>query len=587
MAKTEQELTFKSLFLPFTNKKAIIFIIIIGLTVFFNSLFNGFVGDDKSYVINYVPLHSINLAVLFGTNIFNIGGQYRPLPAVYFAVLYALFNNNAFFYHLSQLILHIICTLLIFKFFRKFLSLAVAFSASIVFLIHPINVESVVYIAQTLSPLFVVFGLIALFITTKKKLLLKDYLAIFLLLLTSILNKETGVLFFAVIIIYRFLFVGDSIKKLFLTFCAVVMAYLPIRFFIGHVGFSTRLLPPIGNLTILGRIIQMPAIVAYYLKTFFFPVSLAMSQQWIVPLGFNTFYLPLLLEILLITVLIFYGRYLYKKNKQFFKPFLFFSAWFGLGLLMHMQIFPLDATVVDRWFYFPLIGLLGLIAVIYESLPLKITKFKTIWVILAVVVISSLSLRTIIRNTNWIDPVTLFNHDIKISDNYDIEEALGVEYSQRGEPVLAALHFQRSVALRPYEGNWHNLGVMYAVSLDQIGKAKEAFRMALQAKDYKVTPGHKHILNTYVDYATVMVFYDKDPKAVPFIINALQDYPDSADLYVLLGIAKYELRDKAGALAAISKAYHVTTDTYLYNRIENNQSFQIKIYNKTFTFSPL
>ena len=589
MNKGEQEITFKSLFFPFTTKKAIVFIIIIGLAVFFNSLFNGFVGDDKSYIINYVPLHTINIPFLVGTNLFNIGGQYRPVPAIYFSILYALFSNMAFFYHSLQIILQIICTVLIFKFFNKFLSIGVAFFAALIFLVHPMNVESVGYIAQTVNPLFVLFGLIALFISIKKKLSVMELLVIFLLSLLSILTKETGVLFIALIIIYQLVFAGNNLKKLLAIACLVVITYLPIRFFVGQVGFVTRFLPPIADLTFLGRLTQMPSLITYYLKTFFFPLHLAMDQEWLnVNLNFANFYLPLILEISMIISLIFYGRYLYKNQNKYFKPFLFFSAWFGFGLLMHLQIFPLDATVADRWFYFPMAGLIGLLAVIYQSLSLKFTKQKTIFLILSVIIVSSLSLRTMVRNTNWIDPITLFTHDIKTSDNYNIEEVLGVEYSQKGDAQDALKHFQRSISFRPYEGNLHNLGVIYAVNLGQTDKAKIAFQMALNAKDYKITPGHRHVLNTYVDYATILIFYDKNPKtAIPFILNALRDYPDSADLYVLLGIAKYEQRDKTGALAAIKTAYHVNSHTYLYNQIENNLPFKINIYNKTFIFNPL
>jgi Tfp pilus assembly protein PilF len=587
MQKVEQDLNFKSLFLPFTTRKAIISIIAIGLTVFFNSLFNGFVGDDKSYIINYPLLHQINLFFSFGTNLFNIGGQYRPIPALYFSFAYLLFNNGAFFYHLLQISLHIVFTILLFGFLRKFLLIGIAFFASLVFLVHPMNVESVGYIAQTVNPIFLLFGLIALFISTKSKLVIRNLAAIFLLLLLSILTKETGVLFILLIVIYQLVFAGKNLKRLLITSFLVVAVYLPVRFFIGQVGFSTRFLPPIANLTLFGRILQMPSIIAYYLKTFFLPVSLAMDQEWInAHLNVGTFYMPLLIEILLITGLIFYGHYLYKHKNKNFKPFLFFAGWFVVGLLMHLQFFPLDATVADRWFYFPMAGLVGLLAVIYQNLLSTFTKNKMILFALVVVIISTLSLRTIIRNTNWTDPITLFNHDIKISDNYNIEEALGVEYSQKGDTANAIKHFKRSVEFRPYEGNLHNLGVIYAVNLGDINKAKVSFSAALNAKDYKITPGHRHVLNTYVDYATVLIFYDKNPKVIPFIVNALRDYPDAADLYVLLGVARYELGDKNGALDAMKMAYQGRTNTYLYNSIKNNQSFKIKIYNNTFTFNP-
>src|SRR5258706_8961753 len=206
MQEQEQEFSFKNLFFPLTNTKVIIWIVIIGFIVFFNMLFNNFVEDDLKYIINYPPVHQINLAVLFGPNDFNKGGQYRPLPATYFAILFSLFNSIPFFYHIIQLVLHTAVTFLIYLLFKKFIPKSTALLFSLLFLIHPMNVESVSYIAQTVSPIFTLFGLIAFFLLTKEKISTKNYIIGYFLLLLSILNKETGVIFIFLIFLYYYLF---------------------------------------------------------------------------------------------------------------------------------------------------------------------------------------------------------------------------------------------------------------------------------------------------------------------------------------------------------------------------------------------
>src|SRR3989304_819067 len=40
---------------------------------------------------------------------------------------------------------------------------------------------------------------------------------------------------------------------------------------------------------------------------------------------------------------------------------LFFLVWLWLGLGLHLHILALETTLTDRWFYFPQIGLLGII----------------------------------------------------------------------------------------------------------------------------------------------------------------------------------------------------------------------------------
>jgi len=52
MEKSEEQFTFKSFFIPLTTLKAIHWIVIVGLVAFFNMLFNGFVFDDFTYIVN-------------------------------------------------------------------------------------------------------------------------------------------------------------------------------------------------------------------------------------------------------------------------------------------------------------------------------------------------------------------------------------------------------------------------------------------------------------------------------------------------------------------------------------------------------
>src|SRR5260370_28504858 len=126
MQEGGQDFSLKSFFVPLTTLKAINIIVIVGLIVFANSLFNGFVGDDKDYIVNNPFTHTVNLAVSFGTNGFNIVGQYRPIPATYFSILYALFGTTPFPYHLLQILLHVAATTLLYILFRKFLSSGIA-----------------------------------------------------------------------------------------------------------------------------------------------------------------------------------------------------------------------------------------------------------------------------------------------------------------------------------------------------------------------------------------------------------------------------------------------------------------------------
>lgn len=93
MSETEQQFSLKNLLVPLTNLKAIHWIIFTGFIVYANMLFNGFVWDDKTYIINNTVLHSVNILNAFRGNLFNTAGQYRPIPVFYFSLLYSVFGT--------------------------------------------------------------------------------------------------------------------------------------------------------------------------------------------------------------------------------------------------------------------------------------------------------------------------------------------------------------------------------------------------------------------------------------------------------------------------------------------------------------
>jgi protein O-mannosyl-transferase len=141
-------------FIPLTTTKAIAIIVIIRIIVYANMLFNGFVWDDLPFIIENPEVHQLNLPALLGQNMFNSGPFYRPLPAIYFATVYSLFGANAFIFHILQLFLHLVGTCLLFIFFSRFFTHGISFFLALIFLVHPINVESVAHIGSTQSQLY-------------------------------------------------------------------------------------------------------------------------------------------------------------------------------------------------------------------------------------------------------------------------------------------------------------------------------------------------------------------------------------------------------------------------------------------------
>ncbi len=581
MSDHEQEFSLKNLFVPLTTFKAIHIIVILGFIVFGNMLFNGFVWDDKKFILANPAVHTINIFIAFGSNLHNSAGFYRPLQPFYFSIIYALFKDAPFFYHISQLILHIVNASLVFLFFKKFFNKTLSLFLACIFLIHPMQVEAVSYIAATGDELFFLFGMIALLLSFKNDLHFKTLSILFGLLLLSICTRETGFLFLLVILLQRALFRKRDITLYFVYGLVTTLLYFFMRFILVGIFLEKFQFIPIARLTLLERLTNLPLIIFYYLKTFFIPINLAIYQYWIVKvISFQSFYFPLFIEILLLLLIIILGRYLFRQKRDFFFVLTFFFLWLVSGLGLHSQIFPLDMTVAEHWFYFPMVGLLGILGVAIQQIPSIHGKtIKRIGYVIAIVFIVILSARTMVRNTNWSDAVTLYSHDINISDNFGIENDLGVEYSSMQKYDKALQHLYKSAEMFPYETNYYNIGFAY----EQMGngkKAKEYYYKAINAKEYSGETRKIVLLGIYERLGFTLLRYDGAKEAKKFITKALKDYPNSANLWLQLAVVEYKLHHQDDAVAAAEKARTLLPSEQvnsIYLQIKNKQAVDLKL----------
>src|SRR5207248_10094559 len=107
------------------------------------------------------------------------------------------------------------------------------------------------------------------------------------------------------------------------------------------------------------------------------------------------------------------GIFAYRKRSQYFRTYIFFTAWFLLGFLTHIQIIPLDGTVADRWFYFYMAGLLGILGMVAQQFNKK--KYTMPATLIALVILLILGIKTITRNAEWSTPTQLYRHDLSIN----------------------------------------------------------------------------------------------------------------------------------------------------------------------------
>lgn len=566
-----QEFSFKSYFVPFTTIKAIHFIIVIGLIVFFNSLFNGFVLEDRAEIIRDPSVQSItNIPNLF---IHQVGGQesidyYRPLLFTFYDIFYSLFQQNTFPYHLFQVIIQITNTVLIFLILKKYIKIELAFFLALVFLVHPINEESVVWITDLQEVLYMFFGLLSVYLLQREKINIKTFIIVNLSLLFSIFSKETGILFFAVTSFYLYLFKKSKLMiHLSFSFLAIII-YAILRL-VSQTPLQKEDTIPIMILPLWQRMINVPAMIFYYIKTFFYPANLVVYHSWVIKtIQFNTFFLPLLIDCLFFLVLFSMCIFVIKKGKEK-KLILLFSAWFIIGLIFHLQIIPLDFTVADHFFIFSFVAFLAIIGLFLQHIHIK-KLLKQLFVALAILILCALSARTMVRNTNWSDQSTILAHDEKSSPNdYLLELVYSTDLIQQNKISEALPHVKEAIELYPQASDpWNSLGVIYFERGD-IQDAKKAFL-------HSISIGGNY--QAYENYGLLEKEHDTPINALNFLRKATELNPNSWKLWYYRFIVAYKMGNTDEALLCAKNYFLLNENTQsyaLYTHLLNKQPVKI------------
>ena len=594
MEKSGKKDEFKDLFDPVTNAKAALIITTVGTFVFFSSLFNSFVYDDEpQIVINPLVQSLTNIPRFFVSSIIQAGIEgvnlldvyYKPIPFTIYTIVHSVFGANPFLFHLPQVLLHMANTFLIFLLFSSFFKRPLAFFLAVVFLVHPLNSESVVYIANLQDTLFLFFGLASTYLIVRSRdtvLSNKNHFLISFLLLLSIMSKETGILFFFIVPAYTLFFAFRHFKRIILAIASSLAVYILFRFLSlnNEAGISVPSLIQQSDLTT--RLISMPQIAFYYISKLFVPINFAVGQEWLVKsVGWQSFYLPLILDTIFFAITILGGVLLFLRRRSVFKAYLFFALWFFLGLSIHLQIFPLDVTVADRWFYFPMVGLLGLVGVFANGFIGSVSGHKAnlnILVLTGLFLIVVLSVLTIVRSSQFRTPLTLYAHDLQYSRvSPQIDNLYGRELMKSGKVDEAKFYLEKSVTANPRLGNnLQHLGLWYELKKEYT-EAKE-----LYWQDVNLNNGLPKSYS-YASLAGIALYNENNPhEAKELTETGLSKYPQYERLLEYSAIAEYLLENKKKSLMTAQKLVGFYPSQKNGNLLESikNDSFKLQINDK-------
>lgn len=580
-APQEEVFSLKRVIKFLLSSKELKIIAAVGILIYFNSLFNGFVMDDENQIVNADIVHSLsNLPKFFAGSTFGgngnselVGGYYRPLPTVIISLLYMVSGPNPFLYHLTQVFLHLGNAALVFLLFKHLLRKPrISLFLALLFLVHPVNSEAVNYVSAMQTTLCFFFGLLALLLFLKQSTQ-RFAIGTGVLLLLSLLSKETGIIFIGLILYLQWLQKNMNSRALYFSAGGVIILYAWLRFFVAHVQVVTaNKFIPLVNAPLSVKLVNIPPVVFYYLHAFLYPDNIAIDQNWVVRnLNWSAFYLPLLFCTLLLAGMIAGWFYLRKKDTFESKVFMFFALWFIAFMVLALPIIPLDFTVADRWFYFPVVGLLGMTGIAVKYINWQHTFPRWVVVTTLIIVLGVLGIRTVIRNSNWYDGLTLYAHDAVLShDSFDLENNLGTALLRAGDLPGAELHIKKSLTLAPdLPEALLNLGIIYEQKQD-----------ISNAEKYYLLAARQGVSTGLANYAGDLLMYENNASAAAALIEKnISKYPRDQRLWLLLAAAYQRLGNQKDALKAAQYAYNLGQNqqsVYVYNQILQNNPVELK-----------
>jgi hypothetical protein len=563
-----------------TSWQAALVIAVVGFAVYFTGLATPFQGDDTLQIVNNIPVHSItHLKVLFeGGTFYNghglaplAGSYYRPLMMVMFSLLYTLFGPHSIYFHLFQLMLYIGSAIILHLFFRYSFKPALALALALVFLVHPINSQDVFSIAGTQEVLFFFFGILALYLLIRFQSI-KSLLLVALCLFLSLLSKESGILFVAMAAIYLFWF--DRRKRLYTFVGTMVLPaalYLILKMHaVGLLGANPHN-APIDSLNLTHRLMTAPSIVLFYLTKFIFPWKLATAYHWVYPtFSVSHVLIPLIVDLAVVALVVYTAFLIHRKaTKAQLYSFVFFAIWAALGLLLTLQIIPLDVTATERYFIYPMIGLLGMAGIVLTVFPPRIRP-RWILLVIAALVIGVLGVRTALRGLDYRNQYTLAYKDISASpQDYNAYKLLAADLDSQGNYSVAATYAQRSVSIFPTPENYYNLGLALEGQGD-LGRAFQAFSTGLHYGNYYPLCD---------SLAPLIVAYSgNQASGLQFFSSSLKLFPQDSTLWMYLAIFEATHSNNAEAKIAISQAarYGQVNQT-VYDDLMTNKPFVLNI----------
>ncbi|HUN53819.1 MAG TPA: tetratricopeptide repeat protein [Smithella sp.] len=465
-----------------SKKKILIVYILLTLAVvaaFWQVYQYGFVNiDDNIYVTENTHIQSgITLDGIIWAFSTQYAELWNPLIWISFMLDNQLYGLNAAGFHLTNLILHILSTLLLFWLFNRMTGAIwkSAFVAAL-FALHPLHVESVAWISERKDVLSAFFWMLTLclYVRYTEKPVMKRYLPVLFGFVFALMSKPMVVTLPVIMILLDYWplkrFESEKFKS------NLILSQLKEKapFLILSAVFSVMTIyahhnRSIEHFPLPSRLANALVSFATYIGKTFWPYNMAVYYPFPQQIRLWQVSGALLLMILISVFVIITVKRL---------PYLFVGwMWYIIAILPVIGILQdMDQAMADRYHYLPSIGIAIMLA---WGIPLLFPNEHTRKYFLSAVAIFFLiimSVSTWKQCGYWKNSIELSKHTLEATkNNFVAHKCLADAFLAEGKNDEAIYHYIEAIRIYPdYADAFNNRGIAYFNQGDKISGCKDA-----------------------------------------------------------------------------------------------------------------
>lgn len=387
----------------------------VSLAVYLPSLAHDFIPmyDDTQYVLCNPVIQGFSLQNITAAFSRFYCGNYAPLQMLSYMLDYTLWGMRPAGYILSNVLLHTFNGLLLYRVLKRSnLSCESAFIGSMLFLLHPVQVEAVVWVSERKTVLSMLSALAAWnFWLDSGCGGIKRYLLSVTAFCAAILTKSVAVVLPLFMLVHDAAHGGLDKSRL-----RLLRRFTPF-FLVALVGGMVAIYSQDPSLhggrtgyhggSPLATLYTMLPVLFRYLGMVFYPTALTVYY------GDVTIRSRLDEEVVLaaggVLLLLALGVFLYRRNKMA----LCWYVLFFMGLLPVSQIIPIITLINDRYLYFPMIGVAGICAVAAEGVSEKLFMARKWLVVGSIPLFALLAWLTVQQAKSWENTYTLYRQIVR------------------------------------------------------------------------------------------------------------------------------------------------------------------------------